>query len=51
LNKINGHRGPQSFIYRLGQESQKLKIHQLLCFDEIWLNQIGQGQRSRDLLV
>ena len=39
------------YIYRLGQESQKSKIPQLLCFDEIWLNQIGQGQRLRDLLM
>jgi len=40
-----------SYKERLVRETQKSKIHQLPQFDEIWRNQIGQGQRSRDLLV
>jgi hypothetical protein len=36
---------------RLDGDTQKSKIHRLPHFDEIWLDQIGQGQRSRHLLV
>jgi hypothetical protein len=36
---------------RLVRETQKSKIHQLPQFDEIWRDQIDQGQGSRDLLV
>jgi hypothetical protein len=44
--------GDLTYMYeRLDRESQKSKIHQLPQLDDIWLNQIGQGQRSRDLLV
>ena len=40
-----------SYKERLVRETQKSKIHQLPQFDEIWLYQIGQDQRSRDRLV